>query len=121
MRERTAFLALLVVPGLPALGVLLAVGLESLPGRRQRREVAAVLAAGGLAVVNGGILVGIVVPAYYPPVTPFLSTQTVELREPTTRGLAPDGHGACALSAIVLRSAIRLTFQCEILAFCSLR
>ena len=81
-------------PGLPALAVLVAVGLEGLPGWRGARAPAAATVASALAIANALILWWIVVPAYYPPLTASLSTRSVELTAATPTGLAPAGHRA---------------------------
>jgi hypothetical protein len=66
-------------PGLPALAALIAVGLETLPDLRRRRLATALVIVGGLALANGAILIGHLMPAYYPPVTAGLSTRLVEV------------------------------------------
>jgi 4-amino-4-deoxy-L-arabinose transferase-like glycosyltransferase len=66
-------------PGLPALAALIAVGLETLPDLRRRRIATALVIVGGLALANGAILIGHLMPAYYPPVTAGLSTRLVEV------------------------------------------
>jgi uncharacterized membrane protein len=54
-----------LLPTLPAIALLLGLGLES---RRSRSEFRTMLTVGGLAATNLIILVYLVIPAYWPPV-----------------------------------------------------
>lgn len=54
-----------MLPALPAIALLLGLGLES---RRSWSEFRTMLTLGGLAVTNLIMLVYLVIPAYWPPV-----------------------------------------------------
>lgn len=77
---------------LPALALLIAMGLERLP-----RQAAAMLAA-ALAVLNVVILARYQVPAYYPPVTPTLSGTVVTLRQSYVVDLVQQDDGTARVS-----------------------
>ena len=74
---------------LPALGLLIALGLES-PLRRMRAVLLAPLL---LALLNVVILARYLGPAYYPPVTPTLSDALFPLASSYVIDLNPDGDG----------------------------
>jgi len=78
---------------LPALALLVAMGLDALPRRTSRVGAAAALAV-GLAVLNIFILIRYLIPAYYPPVTPTLSDTRVALSSPSLHDLLPQADGS---------------------------
>lgn len=78
---------------LPALALLVAMGLDALPRRTSRFATAAALAT-GLAVLNVVILIRHLIPAYYPPVTPTLSDTRVSLSSPALHDLLPQADGS---------------------------
>jgi 4-amino-4-deoxy-L-arabinose transferase-like glycosyltransferase len=81
---------------LPALALLVAMGLDALPRRTGRVGVAAALAV-GLAVLNVFILIRYLVPAYYPPVSPTLSDTRVALSSPSLHDLLPQADGSAVV------------------------
>ena len=82
---------------LPALALLVAMGLDALP-RRAHRVAAALVLAAGLGVLNVLILARYVIPAYYPPVTATLSDTRVVLSSPSLHDLVPQADGSAIVS-----------------------
>lgn len=80
-------------PCLPALAVLMALGLEGLPVWSRYRRAFAILLVAGMAALNAWILVRIIVPSYYPAVAQSVTYATTVLGPPRLYGLsaAPDG------------------------------
>jgi hypothetical protein len=81
---------------LPALALLVALGLDALPRRTSRLGAAAALAA-SLAVLNVSILIRYLIPAYYPPLTPSMSDARVELASPSLHDLLPQTDGSAVV------------------------
>jgi len=82
---------------LPALALLVAMGLDALPSRTRRVGTSAALAV-GLAALNGFILIRDLIPAYYPPGTPTLSDTRVALSSPSVHDLLPQADGSALVS-----------------------
>ena len=82
---------------LPALALLVAMGLDALPRGTSRVGAAAAFAA-GLAVLNVFILVRYLIPAYYPPVTPTMSDTRVALSSPSLHDLLPQADGSALVN-----------------------
>ena len=82
---------------LPALALLVAMGLDALLRHASRVRAAAAFTA-GLAILNGFILVRYLIPAYYPPITPTLTDTRVELSSPSVHDLLPQADGSALVS-----------------------
>jgi 4-amino-4-deoxy-L-arabinose transferase-like glycosyltransferase len=78
---------------LPALALLVAMGLDARPRSPSGVKAAATLAI-GLAVLNGVILIRYLIPAYYPPVTATLSNTRIALSSPSLHDLVPQADGS---------------------------
>jgi 4-amino-4-deoxy-L-arabinose transferase-like glycosyltransferase len=85
-------------PCLPALAVLAALGLESLPVWSRYRKAFAILLVAGMAALNAWILVRIVAPAYYPAVAPTVSYSTAVLGPARLYGLSPAPDGTVRIT-----------------------
>lgn len=83
---------------LPALALLVSIGLDALPRRPSRVGAAAVAAS--LAIINVVILIRYLIPAYYPPVTASLSDTRLELTSPSVHDLLLQADGSAFVSGI---------------------
>ncbi len=85
-------------PCLPALAVLMTVGLEGWPGWLRYRQLCACVLITGLAILNAWVLVKVVIPAYYPPVAQSVSYGTVSLGPATLSGLSRASDGSMRIT-----------------------
>jgi 4-amino-4-deoxy-L-arabinose transferase-like glycosyltransferase len=85
-------------PSLPALALLMVLGLEGLPVWSRFRKPFAILLVTGLAMLNAWILLRVIVPAYYPAVAQSVSTSTTVLGPARLSGLAPAADGSVRIT-----------------------
>jgi 4-amino-4-deoxy-L-arabinose transferase-like glycosyltransferase len=95
---------------LPALALLVAMGLESLPAWSGHRRTAARTLAVIMVAVNVLILVRVIVPAYYPPVTPLLSSAFVRLDAPKSDEAEEAGYEGWRVTFETNLDAAQLAF-----------
>jgi 4-amino-4-deoxy-L-arabinose transferase-like glycosyltransferase len=82
-------------PSLPAISLFVALGLDAILGRLKYASTALIT---GLAVLNVYILLGIVVPSYWPPAIRQLSLQLTHLEPSTTHNVSLQNNSLIILN-----------------------